>query len=165
MNRTNHRFQVLQQAARYWLIGDITKRADPICMQLQLKILPGAMMMPQGFQNETWKRTCRLSFSAPYLTIQITERSGRRDNNTGTVPLKTGRIHHELNSPNLGGHLPHHPTPCYNQPLRRTEMGCGWQGYLDPLSHLSPKRSQNLTFLQTKPTASDRPSSMLRGYV
>ncbi|GBN36563.1 hypothetical protein AVEN_122749-1 [Araneus ventricosus] len=47
-----------------------------------------------------------------------------------------------MDSPNLGGHLPHHP--CYNLPLRHTEMGCGLQGYLDTLQGLSPKRSQNL---------------------
>ncbi|GBM90005.1 hypothetical protein AVEN_19330-1 [Araneus ventricosus] len=32
-----------------------------------------------------------------------------------------------------------------------------------PLSRLSPKRSQNLASPQKKPTASDRPSSLLRG--
>ncbi|GBM40657.1 hypothetical protein AVEN_111285-1 [Araneus ventricosus] len=35
-----------------------------------------------------------------------------------------GRERHELDSPNVGGPLPH---PCYNLPLRRTEMVCGWQ--------------------------------------
>ncbi|GBO02484.1 hypothetical protein AVEN_246151-1, partial [Araneus ventricosus] len=34
-------------AARYWSIGDITKRVDPICMQLQFEILPDAVMTPQ----------------------------------------------------------------------------------------------------------------------
>ncbi|GBM61348.1 hypothetical protein AVEN_150493-1 [Araneus ventricosus] len=38
----------------------------------------------------------------------------------------------------------YHPTPCYNLPLRRTEMGCGWQGQLVPLWLLSPKRNPNL---------------------
>ncbi|GBN08671.1 hypothetical protein AVEN_172393-1 [Araneus ventricosus] len=33
---------------------------------------------------------------------------------------------HELDSLNLGGHLHHYPNPCYNLPLRRREMGCGW---------------------------------------
>ncbi|GBN33734.1 hypothetical protein AVEN_265693-1 [Araneus ventricosus] len=33
-------------AARYWSIDDITKRADPICMQLQFEILPDAATMP-----------------------------------------------------------------------------------------------------------------------
>ncbi|GBO23775.1 hypothetical protein AVEN_169346-1 [Araneus ventricosus] len=42
-------------------------------------------------------------------------------------------------------------------------MGCGWQGYLEPILHSYPKRSQNLTSPQNKPTASDRPSSLLRG--
>ncbi|GBM55502.1 hypothetical protein AVEN_264872-1 [Araneus ventricosus] len=36
-----------------------------------------------------------------------------------------------LDSPNLGCHH-HHTTPCYNIPLRRTEMGCGWQGNWTP---------------------------------
>ncbi|GBN05697.1 hypothetical protein AVEN_95472-1, partial [Araneus ventricosus] len=46
-------------------------------------------------------------------------------------PLKPGlfgRIQHELDSPNLGGYLPHQPTSCCNLPFRRTEMGCGGQG-------------------------------------
>ncbi|GBO29875.1 hypothetical protein AVEN_56735-1, partial [Araneus ventricosus] len=61
-------------------------------------------------------------------------------------PLKPGlfgRKRHELDSPNLGGHLPRHPTPWYNLSLRCTEMGCGAQGELDPLSRLSPKRSED----------------------
>ncbi|GBM20152.1 hypothetical protein AVEN_274042-1, partial [Araneus ventricosus] len=40
-------------------------------------------------------------------------------------PLKpgaSGRKRHELDSPNLGGHLPHHHTSCYNHPLRCREM-------------------------------------------
>ncbi|GBN44649.1 hypothetical protein AVEN_204992-1, partial [Araneus ventricosus] len=56
------------------------------------------------------------------------------------------------------------PDPGYNLPLKRTEMGCGWQEQLDPLPRLSPKRSQNLTSPQKKPTASDRLSSLLRGH-
>ncbi|GBM10897.1 hypothetical protein AVEN_42147-1 [Araneus ventricosus] len=43
------------------------------------------------------------------------------------APLKPGMfvmIRHELDSTNLGGHLPH---PCYNLPLKPTEMGRGWQ--------------------------------------
>ncbi|GBN03984.1 hypothetical protein AVEN_137141-1 [Araneus ventricosus] len=72
-----------------------------------------------------------------------------------------GRIRHELDSPNQGGHLPH-PTTCCNLPLRRTEIGCGGQGSLDSLPRLSSKRSQNITSTQKKPTASDRPSSFLR---
>ncbi|GBM43778.1 hypothetical protein AVEN_109630-1 [Araneus ventricosus] len=79
------------------------------------------------------------------------------------VPLKPrifGRKRHELDSPNLDGHLPHHPSPCYNLPLK---LSCGWQGSLDPLLRLSPKRSQNITFPQKKPSASDRPSPLLRG--
>ncbi|GBL62968.1 hypothetical protein AVEN_73232-1, partial [Araneus ventricosus] len=45
--------------------------------------------------------------------------------------LKPGllrRKQHEFNSPNLGGHLPHKPIPCFKLPLRSPEMGCGWQG-------------------------------------
>ncbi|GBO15357.1 hypothetical protein AVEN_112444-1 [Araneus ventricosus] len=38
-------------------------------------------------------------------------------------------------------------------------MGCCRQGYLDPLPCLSPKRSQNLTSPQQKPTASDPDSN------
>ncbi|GBN64587.1 hypothetical protein AVEN_189781-1 [Araneus ventricosus] len=80
-------------------------------------------------------------------------------------PLKPGvfgRKRHELDSPNLGGHLPRHSTLYYNLLLRRTEMGCGWQGQLYLLPHLSPKRPQNFTSPQMKTTASDRPSSLLR---
>ncbi|GBO25029.1 hypothetical protein AVEN_161915-1 [Araneus ventricosus] len=79
------------------------------------------------------------------------------------VPLKLrlwGR-RHEFVSPNLGGRLP--PHPCYNLPLKLTEMGCGSQWKLDPLQRISPKRSQYLTSPQMKPTASDRPSPLLKG--
>ncbi|GBO14514.1 hypothetical protein AVEN_88529-1 [Araneus ventricosus] len=65
------------------------------------------------------------------------------------APLKPGpfgRKRHELDSPNLGGHLPPHLTPSYKLPLRHTEMGCGLQGLLDTLTAVrtSPplKRSQ-----------------------
>ncbi|GBL92667.1 hypothetical protein AVEN_119068-1 [Araneus ventricosus] len=34
-----------------------------------------------------------------------------------------GRIRHELDSPNLGGRLPHHLTICCNLTLKRTKMG------------------------------------------
>ncbi|GBM67375.1 hypothetical protein AVEN_169604-1 [Araneus ventricosus] len=47
------------------------------------------------------------------------------------APLKPGdlwRKRHELDSPNQGGHLPHHPTSCYNLPLKNTDTGCGLQG-------------------------------------
>ncbi|GBN75939.1 hypothetical protein AVEN_255327-1 [Araneus ventricosus] len=43
-------------------------------------------------------------------------------------PELFGKMQHELDSPNMGGHLPHHPKPCYNLPLRRSETVCGWQG-------------------------------------
>ncbi|GBN22519.1 hypothetical protein AVEN_187823-1 [Araneus ventricosus] len=43
-------------------------------------------------------------------------------------PATFGRNRHELDSPNLDGHLPPHHTSCYNLPLGRTEMGCGLQG-------------------------------------
>ncbi|GBO17348.1 hypothetical protein AVEN_132735-1 [Araneus ventricosus] len=91
---------------------------------------------------------------------------GRHDQtpSVGDTPFKTGsfgRIRHELDSPNQGGHLPH-PTTCCNLPLRRTEIVCGGQGSLDPLPRLSPNRSQNITSTQKKPTVSDRPSSFLR---
>ncbi|GBL88692.1 hypothetical protein AVEN_195672-1 [Araneus ventricosus] len=33
-------------------------------------------------------------------------------------------MRHELDSSDLGDHLPHHPTPFYNHPLKRTEIGC-----------------------------------------
>ncbi|GBO08299.1 hypothetical protein AVEN_171613-1 [Araneus ventricosus] len=81
------------------------------------------------------------------------------------TPLKPGlfgRKRHEVGSPKMGGHF-FHPNPFYNLPLKRKEMGCGSQGYLDPLPRLSPKRSQNLTSPQKKPNASDPPSSLLRG--
>ncbi|GBO29206.1 hypothetical protein AVEN_117876-1 [Araneus ventricosus] len=51
------------------------------------------------------------------------------------APLKPGyfgRLRHELDSPNLRGHLPHHP--CCNPPLRRTEMGCGGEDNWNPYS-------------------------------
>ncbi|GBL75997.1 hypothetical protein AVEN_234312-1 [Araneus ventricosus] len=51
--------------------------------------------------------------------------------NISSAPLKPGvfgRKRHELDSPNLGGHLPHHPTSCYNLPLRRSEMAVVGKG-------------------------------------
>ncbi|GBN44645.1 hypothetical protein AVEN_44873-1 [Araneus ventricosus] len=39
-----------------------------------------------------------------------------------------GRMRNEFDSPNMGGHLPHHHTPCDNLLLRHSETGCGWQG-------------------------------------
>ncbi|GBM01528.1 hypothetical protein AVEN_209331-1 [Araneus ventricosus] len=47
---------------------------------------------------------------------------------TPLKPALFGRKQHELDSPNLGGHSPQHPTPFYSHPLRRTEMGRGCQG-------------------------------------
>ncbi|GBM11660.1 hypothetical protein AVEN_16966-1 [Araneus ventricosus] len=47
------------------------------------------------------------------------------------APLKPGlfgRMRHEIGSPNLVGHLPYHPNPCYNLPLKRTEMDFDGQG-------------------------------------
>ncbi|GBM33684.1 hypothetical protein AVEN_54815-1 [Araneus ventricosus] len=83
------------------------------------------------------------------------------------MPFKTGpflgRIRHELDSPNLGGHLPHLPNPCCNLPLRRTKMGCCGQGEMEPPPPLYRKRSQKLPSPQKKPPALDRPSSLLRG--
>ncbi|GBN00778.1 hypothetical protein AVEN_168995-1 [Araneus ventricosus] len=73
-----------------------------------------------------------------------------------SAPLKSGlfgRMRHELNSPNLGGHLPH-PYPLYSLPLKRTEMGCDGQEQLDRRPCLSPKRCRNLTTSQKKPNAS-----------
>ncbi|GBM36360.1 hypothetical protein AVEN_176058-1 [Araneus ventricosus] len=35
------------EARRYWSMGDITKRADPICMESQFRMFPDAAMMPQ----------------------------------------------------------------------------------------------------------------------
>ncbi|GBN44581.1 hypothetical protein AVEN_126150-1 [Araneus ventricosus] len=70
------------------------------------------------------------------------------------APLKQGlfgRKRHELGLSQHGWSFHHHPTPCCNIPLRRTDMGCGWQGQLDPLPHLSPKRSQNLPSKETNP--------------
>ncbi|GBM40621.1 hypothetical protein AVEN_27205-1 [Araneus ventricosus] len=37
----------------------------------------------------------------------------------------------ELDSPNLSGNLPH-THPCYNLPLKRTEMGCDGKGNWTP---------------------------------
>ncbi|GBO26951.1 hypothetical protein AVEN_148995-1, partial [Araneus ventricosus] len=50
-------------------------------------------------------------------------------------PLKLGyseRLRHELDSPNLRGHMPHHRTPCSNLPLRHMEMGCGGKDNWNP---------------------------------
>ncbi|GBN31914.1 hypothetical protein AVEN_64438-1 [Araneus ventricosus] len=41
-------------------------------------------------------------------------------------PRPFGREPHDLDSPNLDGHLP--PHPCYSLQLRRTEIDCGLQG-------------------------------------
>ncbi|GBM42288.1 hypothetical protein AVEN_56455-1, partial [Araneus ventricosus] len=43
-------------------------------------------------------------------------------------PRAFGRKRHELDYPNLGDHLPPHLIPCYNLPLRCTEIGSGLQG-------------------------------------
>ncbi|GBL92583.1 hypothetical protein AVEN_131413-1 [Araneus ventricosus] len=79
------------------------------------------------------------------------------------------RMIHELNSPNLGGHLPHPPNPCYNLSLRRKEMGCGCQGQLDPPTtfisevvsehHLSLKEANSLrpAFVAVKGKFLERP--------
>ncbi|GBM74510.1 hypothetical protein AVEN_178448-1 [Araneus ventricosus] len=57
-------------------------------------------------------------------------------------------IRHELDSPNMGGHLPHHSTLCYNLPLRRSEMGCGCKG--NWISYLAYLRSDLRTPLPLK---------------
>ncbi|GBM25213.1 hypothetical protein AVEN_184624-1 [Araneus ventricosus] len=51
MVRKRKRTEVIiaQPTALYCLIDDITKRADQICMQLQLEMQPDAGMMPQSF--------------------------------------------------------------------------------------------------------------------
>ncbi|GBN83204.1 hypothetical protein AVEN_96447-1, partial [Araneus ventricosus] len=79
----------------------------------------------------------------------------------GLKPGCLERKRHELNSPNLGGHLPHYTTLCYNLPLRKWAAVCKDNWTL--LLRLSPKPSQNLNSLQNKPTASNRPSSVLEG--
>ncbi|GBM63001.1 hypothetical protein AVEN_12280-1 [Araneus ventricosus] len=70
------------------------------------------------------------------------------------TPLKQrvlGRKRHELDSPNLGGYLPHHPAPSYNLPLRHTEMAVVGKDNWTPYSAylLSDLR----TSPQKKPTA------------
>ncbi|GBM82597.1 hypothetical protein AVEN_201876-1 [Araneus ventricosus] len=65
------------------------------------------------------------------------------------APLKQGyfgRLRHELDSPNLRGHLPHPLTPCRNLPLRRTEMGCGGK------DNWNPYRTYILSDLRTSPS-------------
>ncbi|GBN86164.1 hypothetical protein AVEN_131806-1 [Araneus ventricosus] len=72
---------------------------------------------------------------------------------------------HKLGSPNLGGHLPHHPMLCYTLPLRRTEMGCGfWAPYpgyvLSDLKTSPPSKQANRlrqAFVAVKEELLDRP--------
>ncbi|GBM53399.1 hypothetical protein AVEN_103787-1 [Araneus ventricosus] len=87
-----------------------------------------------------------------------------KDEPSSTAPLKPelfGRKRHEMDSPNLGGHFPH--TPCYNFRQGTRKWAAVGKGNWIPLPRLSPKRSQNLTSPQKKPTASERPSLLLRG--
>ncbi|GBN59195.1 hypothetical protein AVEN_189343-1 [Araneus ventricosus] len=74
----------------------------------------------------------------------------------------SGGKRHELDSPNLNGHLSHHPALLYNLPLRRAEIGCGWQGKLNPVPRFTLKPFQNLTSPHKKPNASDWPASVLK---
>ncbi|GBN35586.1 hypothetical protein AVEN_183899-1 [Araneus ventricosus] len=81
------------------------------------------------------------------------------------APLKPGtfgRKRHELESPNLGGHLPP-STPAITFPSGARKWDAVCKGIWIPLPQLSPKRSQNLISPQKKPTASDGPSSLLKG--
>ncbi|GBM26823.1 hypothetical protein AVEN_32075-1 [Araneus ventricosus] len=71
------------------------------------------------------------------------------------APLKPGilrRIRH--------GHLPH---SLLQPSLKAHGNGLRLARIIGPLSRLSTKRSQSLTSPQKKPTASDRPSPLLRG--
>ncbi|GBM62914.1 hypothetical protein AVEN_113410-1, partial [Araneus ventricosus] len=51
-------------------------------------------------------------------------------------------IRHELDSPNLGGHLPHQSTPAITFPKAHGN-GLWVARIIGPLPLLSPKRSQN----------------------
>ncbi|GBO35268.1 hypothetical protein AVEN_247508-1 [Araneus ventricosus] len=81
------------------------------------------------------------------------------------APLKQGsfgRKPHELDSSNLGGHLPPHLLLLAS--LKTHGNGLRFAKIIGHhLPRLSPKQSQNLTSPQKKPTASDRPSSLLKG--
>ncbi|GBN72327.1 hypothetical protein AVEN_207289-1 [Araneus ventricosus] len=85
--------------------------------------------------------------------------------NPSTKPLKPrlGRKRHELDSPSLDGHLPYHPTPTITFPSDARKWNVVGKDNWEPLPSLSNKRSQDLTSPQKKPTALDRPSSVLRG--
>ncbi|GBM99736.1 hypothetical protein AVEN_237663-1 [Araneus ventricosus] len=66
-------------------------------------------------------------------------------------------MRHELDSPRMGGHLPHPHTDCYNLPLRRSETGKdNWTSYRAYL------RSDLRTSPQKKPPSSNRSSPFLR---
>ncbi|GBN18484.1 hypothetical protein AVEN_181819-1 [Araneus ventricosus] len=78
-------------------------------------------------------------------------------------PFKTGTFWEEapeFSQP--GGHLPHHTTPA-KPSLKVHGNGLWLARIIGPLPRLSPKPSQNLNYPQKKLTASDRPSSLLRG--
>ncbi|GBM07584.1 hypothetical protein AVEN_230022-1 [Araneus ventricosus] len=76
-------------------------------------------------------------------------------------PVLSGRKRHELDSPNLGGHLPPPPAITFSEGARKWAVvdKDNWTS----LPRLSPKQSQNLTSFPKKPTASDQPSLLLRG--
>ncbi|GBN90878.1 hypothetical protein AVEN_237456-1, partial [Araneus ventricosus] len=80
--------------------------------------------------------------------------------------FKTGSFEgkrHELDSPNLFGHFPITPALTLLEGSRKWAVVCK-DNWIPPTA-LSPKRSQSLTSPEKKATASDRPSSLLRGNV
>ncbi|GBM96134.1 hypothetical protein AVEN_153259-1 [Araneus ventricosus] len=79
-------------------------------------------------------------------------------------PRLLGRIPHELDSPNLGGHLPHHPISVIPS-LKAHGNGLWLARIIGPsIALISEAISEpHLSSPQKKPTAADRPSSLLRG--
>ncbi|GBM10068.1 hypothetical protein AVEN_92900-1 [Araneus ventricosus] len=62
-------------------------------------------------------------------------------------PLKPGlfgRKQYELDSPNMGGHFPHHPAPAITFPQGARKWAVVRKDNWFPLPCLSPKRSQNI---------------------
>ncbi|GBN36077.1 hypothetical protein AVEN_170148-1, partial [Araneus ventricosus] len=84
-------------------------------------------------------------------------------------PALFGRIRHELNSPNLRGHLPQHPTPAINSPLGAQKWAVvgkdNWTfycAYSEVISepHLPSKEANHLrpAFVVAKGKFLDRPA-------
>ncbi|GBM23456.1 hypothetical protein AVEN_181572-1 [Araneus ventricosus] len=70
-------------------------------------------------------------------------------------PGPFGRKRHELDSPKLGGRLPHHLT-LISPSVKAHGNELQFSRIFGPPTRLSPKRSQNLTSPLKKPTVSDK---------